>query len=552
MIGKFDSLAGKWAAGARPRLFLLLLFLLMVARGVVLLCVLPPLEGWDEYQHVGYIDYVSRKGELPVMGRPGVPQPDYLAVEYMQAMAALPQSTFSLRQLEGTPVRDYAAWWAGRPGPGGNEWQVSTVVLYEAQHPPGYYMAMAGVYRLLGGSEHLVRAIFGLRAVNLVLMALAVVGFGQALRELCKGSSDWAWGAAAVAVHPLFLSTGVRVANDALALAAAAVVTLLLVRLMAAVGGERKWSWGLVVGMGVMMGVAAWTKTTTLGMLPLVVGAVMVAGKTKDERQKTKSGKRVGAVAIIVGIFGMLFLPYVVWNMRLVGTPVPMVEAVENVRAGKTAWDLVAEAGRQDWAGLLRGWWTRQALWAGGWSYIQLPEWMTNVYEMLVAAGVAAAVIGVWFTKAAAVRRGMALGLAAWACCTLAMAVHSVQSGVARGTSGTNAWYGATVWPLFLLVVMMGYGMVRPWRWGRWVGMGLLVFYFLVEMYGTLGQMPRVYGVTGDWWLGIRRMAELRPAVLGTWTLWSALAGRGWEWWREARASVQCPVSSVQKRAKPE
>ncbi len=41
--------------GASWRAIRRLLTALVLARGVMLMCVLPPLEGWDEYQHVAYV-----------------------------------------------------------------------------------------------------------------------------------------------------------------------------------------------------------------------------------------------------------------------------------------------------------------------------------------------------------------------------------------------------------------------------------------------------------------------------------------------------------------
>ena len=45
---------------------------LVLCRGIVLLCVLPPFEGWDEYQHVGYIVYWNETGSRPWLGQADV------------------------------------------------------------------------------------------------------------------------------------------------------------------------------------------------------------------------------------------------------------------------------------------------------------------------------------------------------------------------------------------------------------------------------------------------------------------------------------------------
>ena len=46
----------------------------VLARGVMLMCVLPPLEGWDEYQHVAYVHSMHETGRRPVYGEAVVPR----------------------------------------------------------------------------------------------------------------------------------------------------------------------------------------------------------------------------------------------------------------------------------------------------------------------------------------------------------------------------------------------------------------------------------------------------------------------------------------------
>ena len=44
-----------------------LLVSLFLVRGMWLLCVIPPLEQWDEYQHVAYFQHLVEHGEAPVL-----------------------------------------------------------------------------------------------------------------------------------------------------------------------------------------------------------------------------------------------------------------------------------------------------------------------------------------------------------------------------------------------------------------------------------------------------------------------------------------------------
>jgi hypothetical protein len=46
----------------RPWVFSSLLAAVFVLRGIFLLAVLPPFEGWDEYQHLAFIAFLSEQG----------------------------------------------------------------------------------------------------------------------------------------------------------------------------------------------------------------------------------------------------------------------------------------------------------------------------------------------------------------------------------------------------------------------------------------------------------------------------------------------------------
>ena len=48
--------------------FRMILTGLVLCRGLVLLCVMPPFEAWDEYQHVGYLAYLAETGRAPRSG----------------------------------------------------------------------------------------------------------------------------------------------------------------------------------------------------------------------------------------------------------------------------------------------------------------------------------------------------------------------------------------------------------------------------------------------------------------------------------------------------
>ncbi len=205
---------GKHPPDVRPRLRLkVILVALVLCRGLVLLCVLPPFEGWDEFQHVAYIVHLNESGRRPILG-------ETLVSHSLQSrLSTFPHGPYALKMLKSTGAVDYATFWT-RPPLATRKATVlppsTPLSLYEAQHGPLYYRLVAPLFAFAGGVGDLRTSIGVLRLVNLLLTASSVwIALGMAerlirdrvLSELCG---------LLIATQPLFLINGVRVANDAL------------------------------------------------------------------------------------------------------------------------------------------------------------------------------------------------------------------------------------------------------------------------------------------------------------------------------------------------
>src|SRR5690349_12128301 len=81
---------------------------LVVCRGLVLLCALPPFEGWDEYQHVGYVQHAGETGRAATLGETKVP------ASLVLAQAEFPQSRHALDQIGRFGAVGYAAYWSAK------------------------------------------------------------------------------------------------------------------------------------------------------------------------------------------------------------------------------------------------------------------------------------------------------------------------------------------------------------------------------------------------------------------------------------------------------
>jgi hypothetical protein len=374
------------------------------------------------------------------------------------------------------------------------------------------------IWRAMGGVSNLVRIVFVLRVLNLSLMVGAAGIFMATFRFLMPMGQTWRWASAVLAVHPLFLLTGVRVANDALSLLAASVVIYLTVRWMAAIRGERAWWWGWPVMLGMALGASAWTKPTILALLSVVFGVPLVVGWRKKDG--VRLGRRVVSAVVVGMLFSIIAGPYFLHNLRLYHSFTPIYEEIENGGV-KTLADYFAALGRIPWAEELQYPWFGRSLWVGGWSFLRTERWIRDeMFEPLMMAGLLLAVIRAGRRRRdAAVVRSVGFGLAVCSCFSAALAVHALQTFAFRGAVANGPWYAAAAWPLELLMVTVGYAAL-PWRGiGKALCVTLMGTCMLAELQGTLVKMPREYTSTRSAVLALHRLAELRPEIFGTPTL---------------------------------
>jgi hypothetical protein len=489
-----------------------LLTALVLVRGVVLMCVMPPLEGWDEYQHVAYVHLMSETGRPPVFGESEVPP------ALLDGALQLPQGRHALKQLRSFGAMSYAEYWARRdadgpmpPPPTG------TTRLYEAQHGPLYYRLAAPLYALLGGEKDLPRSVAGLRLANLLLTAGAVWVALGAIGRLVRDGRHAALIGLVVAAHPLFLANGVRVANDALGTFLATVAIAWTLTLDGRSVTRRALWVGPVIGFAVL------AKAVHLALVPFVV-VLWLAVSYRD-----RVPSRRAAIALAVLSLGMLMpiLPEFTENLTRYGGLTPMQEALVNRAANRTAADLLHTAAGMDWRGAVVDWWARKGLIVGGWSFLTPPPRLVNRYALLVGlalAGWAWTVLG----RGARVFRS---ALTPSACAALAasytaaLAYHAVHSTAAWGFSSTNAWYAAAAMPWFLALAAGG-GVSWPLGRLRFAGPMLMVLAFLTAEGAVVwGAMITTYsgGLGGT--AGLARLAAVQPPILGTATLFAATLG---------------------------
>jgi len=487
--------------------FRLLLTVLVIARGVVLLCVMPPLEGWDEYQHVGYIQYVIENGRDPVFGEACVP------ASVLRGVAAFPHGASAIEQIGGHGAVRPAEFWAGGARPGGDG-ALPLVVLYQAQHASLYYRVARPVFEAAGGVNDLRASVGALRLANVVLAAGAVWMVLGGLGRWCRDRRHAALIGLIVAVQPLFVINAARVANDGLAVFLATVVIVWAMEL------DERRLWRRSVAIGLVVGLAILAKTVNLALLPFVVGCVLLL----VVRGRVRVGAAVVGLVLFAAGAAVVTQHYFRFNLARFGVMTPMQEALANRAEGRDADELATAAGEVRWGRFMRNMWLKRWMWMGGWSFVATPRLFRDACEVTCDLGL----LGWLFMlrrRAREERRVFAAPLVAlrafWLCVCFAVALcwHGIQSQAAWGTTSTNVWYAAAAFAWWIMVIYCG-AMGWPGGWWKYViPLHLAWLFVLTQAVGIFGAMVRMYANVGLGAEALRRLASLQPGWLGTGTL---------------------------------
>ena len=492
----------------RGRLVLVgVLTALVFARGLALLCIMPPFEAPDEYQHVGYVVHLAQGGDRPEPGRTEVPPP------LIEKLGEFPQSRSPAVPRGKSGVSAYAAFWGGARAArmGANP---PRDPMYQAQHGPTYYRIATPLFRMTGGLQELRASVAALRFANLLLTTAAVglaLGF---VGRLVTDTRTFVVASLLIATQPLFLTNGVRVANDALG------VLLATGAIVCGVGLERRRFLAACAGLGALVGAAVLAKSTNLGLLPFaafVWGAAVVECRVPLRRAMLGGVVVAGAFVLVAGI-------ELKGNLERYGAISPMQEAIVNRNAGRTGADLLRTARAIDWPDRIGRLWLHDNLAVGGWSFLRPLPKAFRAYGQAAGFGLLGLACVPFVRRRPTSSRllfGSAIVCAGY---TLGLAYHMVQSRLAWGESSTGPWYAAPAYPWFLLLVAVG---ACAWPLGRYrglPGLALVVFQMQAEAAVVWGRMIVVYSGGASGLLSLERLAWLQPKALGTATLVASVA----------------------------
>src|SRR5688572_11769246 len=326
-----------------------------LARAPLYLSVLPPFEGWDEHQHLAYVVHLEQTGTIPVLDDAVVPR------SLRPLFLSAPHSLSGAEQLQEWGASSYARYWT-TPRPADADRDASfSFRLYQAQQPPLAYALAAPVWRALKTTEPL-EAIYAIRAINVLLVALSLLLFAGALTPLVPAFGPRVAVLALVCLHPLFFQNLARVANDAVAVATGvAGISLLILA-----DSRTLLSRGLLAAACIAASV--WSKQTSLTLIPVLLMGVPVIGWA----HRVPAGRLWRATVLTAVAFFLLVAPLWWWTYQQYGLIVTTQDSVELAARGSVLSSLAASFVSLDWLQVVKTLFVPGMPWAGGWSYLPM------------------------------------------------------------------------------------------------------------------------------------------------------------------------------------
>lgn len=489
--------------------FCALLALFVLARGVILLCILPPLEGWDEYQHVAYIQFIIEHGEQPVKGKSKVSR------ALVKQLVAFPQPRLMAEQLQATGAMDYYSFFKNEKTPSYRN-DHRDIQIYQAQHGSLYYQIMRPFFVLAGGIRNLSQSISVLRGINLLLTVMALIGCLWLIGDVTYNKAHASLIALIISCQPLFLLNGCRVANDALAVLLGICVVIWALK----PNWQKKISGAILIGC--LLGLSIWAKLIVLPLLPFVVACVALSVYEKKIHMK----HALLVITLILIVAGIVTAPNFLFNLRHYNMLTPQQAALINQEHGKGFSDLLAAGWKMNLPIQHLNLWLRNSTWIGGWSFLK-PRHVRNGVSISLLIGMAG--WGYYFFRRSRRSRSLFNDKTFSFRCSLLVAFvsiglswHMMHTYIAWGAPLTNSWYACLTFPFALAMVYEGAS-----RWSHWIaiffGWLMTCLYLFAEVFGTINKMLPCYSGGDTGLSALQRIASFHPFWLGITTLVGAM-----------------------------
>jgi hypothetical protein len=348
-----------------------------LARGIFYSCILPLWEGYDEFEHFAFVQYLATDSRLPSAASTRVsrevqdslmivplpwtlrdfPAPHVTHDEFWR----LPPEEREIRgrQLKSLP-KDFARQRATAPLP-----------LYEAKQPPLYYWLLSWPLRIIDGWS-LPSRVFGLRILSLIFASL-VIPFGFVVARRVFRQDGPALGIVAIiAAMPELMINVCRVGNESLSIVFYTLATYFFLRM---VETERHiknaWFLGIILGLGLL------TKAYFLAALPcaaLVLLWIFLRSRCKPIRVLIETLAVLAPVCILSGWW--------YWRNIRLGSSL----SGEGL-GGLFLADLTKHIPEVHWLDAADFMFFSH-IWFGAWSFLQVRSWIYHFFRYIVLIGI--------------------------------------------------------------------------------------------------------------------------------------------------------------------
>jgi hypothetical protein len=499
-----------------------LLITAFVARTPLYLSVFPPFEGWDEYQHLAYIEYLDQTGTIPVFDQ------SWVSAALRPLFTAVPHSQWGGDQVRQWGARSYPEYWASpAPASDAERGSPSLIRLYQAQQPPLAYVVALPLWHGLRTTNPLA-AIYAIRMMNVLLVAASLVLLAAALTRVVPDFAPRVAVLALVCFYPLFLQNVARVANDAVAVATGVAGISLLVL------ADRRTLLTRGLLAAVCIASSVWAKQTSLTLIPALVLGLPLIGWAHG----VSAGRLWRVTIMACGAFLLLVAPLWIWSYQHYGTIVTTQDSIQLAARGSAVSALAASFVTLPWAALIDTLFVPGRPWVGGWSFLEMHQifallhrWYWILLLTIAAVGAVVALrrrvssVDGWSALRAdegAVAR-LVVCAAVVVFTALGMTYHGILSHAVFGRSMTNPWYFMTALPFVFVLVVMGLDAINR-RFAIAASAALAVLFVAMDLFGTWVQMPRAYANTTDAAVQWSRLTSIHPAILSGDLRWIFLA----------------------------
>jgi hypothetical protein len=485
---------------------------LILVRGIVVLCVLPPFEGWDEFSHISYVVYIKEHKQLPILGSSNMPE----SMAGMLTSYPHPWGDWIQTGTNGWGSRMYDSFWdpqLGDPVPR------RPVPIYEAAQPPLYYLIALPFWAVLSRWDDLA-AIYGLRVLNVFFLALGGFVFLQAMGKCIPKLKHRIMIGLLVGVYPIFIITGARVSNDALAILFTSLTFYFMVTAITREGRSHR----ALMAASVWLALGVLTKVSVIIMAPPLLACIVICWHQKKMGILTA----LRTLTLCSAIIAVILAPLYVYSYTISREVYQFTKVLSGNMQGKSrlwAWSHFLQI---DWSTYLRKWLFTRDLWNSGWSDLRPPGFLAIPYKIFLYC--------FWLiVLASGLRRGWSRRQSskpleylfsdnAYLVLSVCMVLSMVAAQAYLATMVLANWghifvtpsYFMIILPVWTALVYQAALFVGP-RFARRCAFILIGLYVVAELVGTLFIMPRAFTGSSSLPLMWTRTVAIHPVFPGPW-----------------------------------